>query len=220
MPAWLIPALISAGATIGSSIIGRSGGGSTKLTPEAKESIYDIDKLFKPLFKAGKKDVRFGTKALRDVGDYWRTLLEGDRSELMGLLGPEISRISDQYDAAKRSITEFAPRGGGKANLLAQLPTMKARDVGQFMLEARPRAAEALERIGTTQTGLGGQLLGQAGQTEASILQALLGIGNLDLLRRGQNLQLYGDIGQSVGQILASIIDQQQGGKKTVRETK
>ena len=210
------------GAAVGGAIGGIAGLFSKKkpavdpnvLPPDATESIYDINKLFKPQFKAGKKNLAAGTHAFGDAQDFWGTILGGDRDAITQLMAPQISQVGDQYAAARNNVNEFAPRGGGKSAILAELPTKQAHDIGSFFLNARPAAADAMERLGAERNAAGmGEFAGaQSGPMGIlqSILSHSLGQQQLDLQKRGQTLGIAGGLGETLGNVLSMWLNKKK----------
>lgn len=98
--------------------------------------------------------------------DYWSRILSGDRSEMTSVLSPEIARIGEGYTQARREVGQFAPRGGGRASTLGEIPFRRGRDVSELFAKMRPLAAQSL-----------GQLAGEAGRMGVSsgFLEAQLG---------------------------------------------
>lgn len=97
-------------------------------------------------------------QSLDPVLGFYRMLL-GDREAAMEAMGPEISTIVSQYDAARKAAAEFAPRGGGKTQVLAESPFREAGDIARLIQTARQGAVTGLERLGGTYGQLGqGQL--------------------------------------------------------------
>ena len=123
--------------------------------------------------------------------NYWSSILAGGPQGTEAL-SPEIQRIGAGYNAAQNQINQFAPRGGGRASALGQLPLQRSADVSNLFATMRPMAAQQLSQIGSATGGLGTALTGQigglagslAGDTSrlaatlpSTILSALSGIG-------------------------------------------
>lgn len=162
--------------TIGSvagSVLGGLLGGGKKMTPEqrlAYEQAVGAGAL--GLRRAGEiAPYTTGMLGLAQEGyqpafDYWSRILSGDRSEITSVLSPEIARIGEGYTQARREVGQFAPRGGGRASTLGEIPFRRGRDVSELFATMRPLAAQSL-----------GQLAGEAGRLGATtgFLEAQLG---------------------------------------------
>ena len=55
--------------------------------------------------------------------------------------GESVRQCGNQHHGVRRA-------RGGKSALLSELPFRQAHDIGTFFLQARPAAAEAMERLG------------------------------------------------------------------------
>ena len=89
-------------------------------------------------------------------------------------MAPQISQVGNQYASAATNIKEFGARGAGKSALLSELPFRQAHDIGTFFLQARPAAAEAMERLGAERSAAGmGEFAGA--QSGPMGIQSILG---------------------------------------------
>lgn len=145
---------------------------------------------------------------LNPVIDYWSRLLGGDRSSITSLLSPELTRIGEGYNTARRTLFSLAPRGGGTSSLMAELPFAQQRDVSNLFATARPTAASNLLDVSRTTGALGTGLfdstlsaLSGSQRGASSALDALL-------QRRQQNI----GIGEAVGKGIFSIVKLIAGG--------
>src|ERR1700690_2771485 len=66
------------------------------------------------------------TSALKQPLNFFQALLSGDRNTIMSALSPEISSLTASYDTGRATAESFAPRGGGRAAALEELPFQKA----------------------------------------------------------------------------------------------
>ena len=179
--AWpLIAAQIGGGVAGG--LLGKIFGG--RKSPEEKTSVNDIlgaNQLgFSRAEGLGPQAAAFlsrGADAFTPAIDYWTKLLSGDRNEINTLLGPEISRINANYEGAKRTATQFAPMGGGRSQLLAEMPFRRGQDIGSLVANLRPQAAQQLSTIANQLSALGldaeqiiNSILGGIGQRGSSLL--------------------------------------------------
>lgn len=96
-----------------------------------------------------------GTDTFAPSVDYWSRILSGDRGEIMNAVGPEVGRIAAGYQSAARQVGQFAPMGGGRSTLLAELPFQQNRDISSLIAGLRPQAAEKLSGIAAQLANLG-----------------------------------------------------------------
>src|SRR4029450_11234953 len=71
-----------------------------------------------------------GQRMLKPVLEHLMRLLGGDPEAINEAIQPEVAGVLSQYDAAKRAISEFTPRGGGQASAVANLQAGQARGRG------------------------------------------------------------------------------------------
>lgn len=138
--------------------------------------------------------------------DYWSKLLSGNRGEMMSAMAPEVNRINAGYDQNKRSLLQFAPRGGGQAGMLASAPYKEQQDINSLFQTLRPQAAQQMGNLGLQAGGLGNQ-------TFSNLLNALAGSSGAasSILSKGQTQQMinnqagqqWGNMGYQLGSSLA-----------------
>jgi hypothetical protein len=96
-----------------------------------------------------------GSDALAPLIQYLTALVGGDETALAQAIQPEAASVLSQYDTAKRAISEFSPRGGGRTAALSQLPMNAANQISALTNKSRTEAAGTLANLGTTLTGQG-----------------------------------------------------------------
>ncbi len=174
----------------------------------------------------GKKNTKAGLADFRAADDYWTQLLSGDRTAVAQRLGPDLARVSDQYDAARKTISEFSPRGGGRGAALTNLSTQQAAQTGDAFLRAKPEAAQAMERLAVERSAAGSGALSASANSIGQMLSALLGGQSEALQARGlgvnqqavdlqaqqQRSSALGGLGGSLGNILLAILRSRGGG--------
>ena len=168
MPDW--GAILS----LGGALVGGLAGGSGKKMTDQQRLAYEQAMGAGALGLQRAGDIAPYTTGLLDLAqegyqpafDYWSRILSGDRSEMTSVLSPEIARIGEGYTQARREVGQFAPRGGGRASTLGEIPFRRGRDVSELFAKMRPLAAQSL-----------GQLAGEAGRMGVSsgFLEAQLG---------------------------------------------
>ena len=172
---FLAPALPAIGGMLG----GLFGGGKPKLSP------------FEQAMQQNQLDLsRLGMDSMRGAGDYWSRILKGGPDATLAL-SPEIRGIHGMFSGIRNQAGNFGPMGGGRANILAQLPYQEAGKLSDLFATARPAAASGL-------AGLGGSALSGAGS-----LQGILG-GELERSKMGA--QQGGLLGGGIFNILTSLL--------------
>ncbi len=216
-----------------------SGGGGLALDPAIQSLLGDIKGTAKSTQEMGKLAMSTGEETISPAKNFFKTALSGNREALQDLLGPEISTVMGQYDAAKTS-SEFAPRGGGRLGVLAEQPFAKAGAYGKALVGARTGAADKLAGIGEKESLRGLDLLKSGNASEASPFAALLNRQN-DVDRRASDQDRLGldrdrlsldrdrmnkegsdrkrsdllGLGKGIGDILITILNNKNANKKS-----
>jgi len=129
---------------------------------------------------------------------YYSSILSGNPSDVAGALSPQINQLQGAYQQARQQVDQFAPMGGGRAALSAQLPYQKASAVTNMISQARQNAAQGLSNIAGTEGGIGSSLLGiSAGAAGSS--------GGLALDQHKFDYNAGNGIGQAIGALIAGI---------------
>jgi predicted ATPase len=210
---FVVPLAIAAGgAFAGSKLAG--GGGGSKNSPGSSGSIDpEIRRLLG--IKEGQASFAFdmakdllpkSQQTMQAPIDYWMKLLSGDQQAMQEAIAPEAGRIISQYDTASKAVRELAPRSGQRAGSLSDISFRKLSDVASLTAGVRPKAADALSGLGGQQAALATALLSGSGSDLNSILQTLLGTRGQDIQQSTANRQMWGDLGQGVGSIIASLL--------------
>jgi len=163
---------------IGGMLGGLFGGGKPKLSP------------FEQAMQQNQLNLsNLGMNAMSGASDYWSKILKGGPDATLAL-SPEIRGINGMFNGVRQQAGQFGPMGGGRANLLAQLPYQQAGKLSDLFATARPAAASGL-------AGLGGSALSGAG--------GLQGILNGQLARTQAGAQNGGMLGGGIFNILKSL---------------
>lgn len=154
--------------------------------------------------------------------DYWSRLLSGDRSEMTSVLAPEIGRIGEGYTQARREVGQFAPRGGGRASTLGEIPFQRARDVSTLFSTMRPLAAQSLGQLAGEAGRLGtatGFLEAQFGGMPISAARAVISPAQQGQQNWWQRIMGGGVGGGQIGTLLSSILGAGKKGGGTASGT-
>lgn len=176
------PMLAQAGGGILGGLLGRAG--AKGRTAEEKTSINDIlganQLAFRRAEGLGPIASGFfqkGGETIQPSIDYWSKILSGDRQAINEAIGPETTRIAQNYEGAKTAATQFAPMGGGRSQLLAEMPFRRGQDISALISTLRPEAAkqmsviaQQLSAMGLDAEGIISSIIGGIGQRGASLL--------------------------------------------------
>jgi len=167
------------------------GGNDTDIS----RAIGDLQNSSTRLQGTAKETGAQGSTLLNPAIDYLKAIVGGDRQAIMAATMPERRRVIDQYDAAKKSIAEFAPRGGGTAGAVATLNANQAGDLAQVGAQARTQGVNTAGQLGASLKSLGVGAEGLASQNLNTILQTYI-----------QKGQQQGQSAASLGEGLASLV--------------
>jgi hypothetical protein len=229
-----IPALITAGGSIGGALLSRGGsggGGSTPsfLQPFIKSSLDSVTSGTSPADAAisgGVNKLNTGSDTLgKSLGtlepskNFFTTALSGNKDALQQLLAPQISTTLAQYDNAQKSVAAFTPRGGGKTQELSSLPFQKVGAYEKALSGARTSAATELPKIAATEGAIGGEQatagaeqaqIGEAQKNQiTNLVGALLG---QQFNRQQSTSSAWSSLGGGLGQLLINMIKGKSGG--------
>lgn len=206
IPASLMPAIIGAGATVGSTVLG------SKLA-KSKPSALEQQQLERAN-QAGERGMQLssnlfdlGMPAVQQANNYWSSILAGNKGEATSALAPEANRISDGYREAARTSAALMPRGGPTPDFLAQQPFQQQRDISTLFQQARPQAAEQL-------SGSGSNLLANAINAIYGSTAAGRDVLNYESDRRTRDREAGASIGKTIYDIFYPA--QGQGGLASV----
>lgn len=220
-----MPFLIPAGIAIGSSILG-SKLAKSKPTPLESQALGQTS-------QAGQLGIQTGqsllpeSAALRQRGaglldtaaqtayptaNYWSTLLSGNRAGMTSLLAPELNRQAQGYQQAAQTSAALTPRGGPRADILADQPYQQQRDASTLFQTLRPQAASGLLDTSKTIAGYGGQYQQAGSNLLNEAMNSIFGgqggrnaILNEELNRRYMDRQAGASIGSTIFDILKKI---------------
>lgn len=150
----------------------------------------------------GQQMTATGSEALGPVLQYFRSLMSSDPQAMLQATQPERGRVIDQYDAARKAIANFGPRGGGTTSTLAQSRFDQAESLGDLTSGVRRSAAGSVAEIGTSLAGLGLTAQDLASRDLNTVINSVMAREGLNMQRRGQNMQMIGDIGETIGTLI------------------
>lgn len=160
----------------------------------------------------GQQLTGMGTEALAPVLKYFRDLTGGDPSALMDATRQDRSKVMDQYDTARRATANFGPRGGGTTSALAQSRFDQAESLADITSNARRSAIAGESEIGASLTGLGLTAHDLASRDLGTIINSVLAREGLNVQQRGQNMQMAGDIAETIGTLIGIYLGRDSGG--------
>ena len=167
---FLAPLGISMAGSVGSSLLG---GALGKASPTPMEqNVLAKDQATQNLqYGTGQNLIGMGTGAVQQPLNYWANILSGNKGLATSALAPDISRIGQGYQQAASTSAALMPRGGPRADVLANMPFQQQRDVSTLFQQARPQAASQLGQLGSGLIGQGTNALYASTAAGRDILQ-------------------------------------------------
>lgn len=212
--AWLPAALATTGVGTAVSGVTEKSVGSGK-TPDAianDPNLATLQSSSTALRGQGTALQSMGADALQPVLAYFSKLAGGDPQALLEATRPERARVIDQYDTARKAISDFSPRGGGSNAALASSRFAEASDLSNITANMRSNAASAAGNLGTTLTGLGLSAQQLASADLNTVINAVLTQQGFDVTKHGQNAQAASGIAEGLGTLLGLYLTRGGGG--------
>lgn len=138
-----------------------------------------------------------GKDALAPVFSQLMKLLSGDENSVNQAVQPRARGVVDQYDAARKAVSQFTPRGGGQANALTQSRFSEASDIAGLKSNAINSATQELGQLGTS-------LLNSGVQQQEASLSSLMGLISQAQQSKGSSREMWQNIGLTAGKLVAS----------------
>lgn len=138
-----------------------------------------------------------GMDALSPVLGQLMKLFSGDENAIGDATRPQVKGVLDQYDAARRSIAQFAPRGGGRETALATSRFSEASDIGNIRSNAVTSATQQLSTIGAS-------LLNAGENEQTQSLSSLMGLLQNAQQDKSNSAALWSQIGIHAGKLAAA----------------
>lgn len=211
----LAPALIAAGGGIGTALINKKKGGGAASTPllppglDHNALLGDINqqKDLAKLFQGQGADLLGqGRSTLDKPLSYFGDILGGDRTKIMEAMAPGIAAINAQFRAPLKD----AMITGRDSALAPDLEASRQSAISNQIFQAQPAAAdkltgiaESLMNLGVGQERAGADVLGQATRETLDYNAIIRGI---QTQASNQSAQTFGQLGMSLGPILAQIL--------------
>ncbi len=140
---------------------------------------------------------RMGNDALRPVMSQLMKLLSGDEGAIGDATRSQTKGVIDQYDTARRAISQFSPRGGGRESSLAQSRFGQASDIADIRSNAITSATKELGALGSS-------LLNTGESEQAQGLQHLMGLISQAQQSQESSHSMWASIGMTAGRLAAA----------------
>lgn len=199
MPAGIIPALIAAGGSIGSSAIaGQAAKSAAQGSPAENAAMGEQTALAGQQRQQGQQLFDAGLPAAKQTLGYYTSLLSG-RAKQQAALAPTTSAINEGAAGAETGLRARGLSGGVLQTELARLNRQRMSQIGGAFVQAPYAAAQGLGTTATQLLGTGNTAQGNAGMTGANVLGAAAG-------QSERGLKFGAQSGQGFGQLLAQLL--------------
>ncbi len=205
-----MPGLIKGGAALGGALFGKMLQGSAqKRSPEESMALQGAQSAAGNLTQQGNALIGQGVPLLGQAGNYWQTLLSGNRAAMAQATAGPRAALTDVYRGAESNLERSGVRGAARDVATAELGRDRAGQIARLTTGMQPAAAQALGGIGSQFLGTGAPMLGQAG----SIWGNLLGAGAQNRMSAREEGEKGGKaIGGLLFDILQGTIGKKFGG--------
>ncbi len=162
--------------------------------PDIKGKVGNIEAQAGNLSATGKSLTAEGSAGLEKVLKYFSALASGDPSQALAATQPQRGRVMDQYDAARRSASQFTPRGGGQASSEQESRSREAGQLADTTSAARSEGVKDLATLGSDMTRSGLSAEEQSINAMVATLQPLLEKSKQDSQSIGQTFAGLGEL--------------------------
>jgi hypothetical protein len=205
-----IPWAIKGGAMLGGSLFGKMiQGGAQKRSPEEGMALQGAQSAAGNLTQQGNALIGQGVPMLGQAGNYWQTLLSGNRAAMAQATAGPRAALTDVYRGAESNLERSGIRGAARDVASAELGRDRAGQIARLTTGVQPGAAHALAGVGSQLLGTGAPMLGQAGGIWGNLLGA--GFDNRQYAR-GEGEKGGKAIGGLIFDILQGTLGKKFGG--------
>lgn len=165
------------GVGVGASLFGnwlsnRSRKSALERTPEELAALRGGQGAATGLADQGRMLTGAGMPYATGAGNYWQTLLSGNRAAMAQATAGPRAALTDQYRGAERGLERSGLRGGVRDLASAELSRDRAGKIAGLTTGVQPAAAENLAGLGTALTGQGTAAMIGGGNIWANLLRA------------------------------------------------
>jgi len=158
------------GAVISGYMAKRAQDAAMRRSPEELAAIAAGTKVAGSAASAADAAVGESKPYLRDAGNYYQTLLRGNRAAMSQAVAPARAALTDTYRGATRALEQSGVRGAARDVQAGELNRQRASQMAGLVTGVQPKAAEALGNLGVEGTRAAAPLYGTAGSIYGGIL--------------------------------------------------
>src|SRR5262245_4626239 len=129
-----------------------------KRTPEEMLSLGGAQNMAGAQGKAGQAMLGQAQPWLGQTGNYYSTLLKGNRAAMSQAVAAPTAQLTDLYRGAEKGLVRSGVQGAQRETAAAELNRDRASKIAGLVTGVQPWAAGQLGQLGTNVGQLGGQL--------------------------------------------------------------
>lgn len=142
---------------------------------------------------------------LNQSSDFWNAILKGSGSSFDKFAAPTKASIDESFDAARKTISEFGPRGGGVNSGEADLENKRATSLSSLVFGAQEDAANQITNIGSIFGSLGTNELNSSVGGNQAASSTYGNINSQISADRAAQAQRQSQLGSALGNLLLML---------------
>jgi hypothetical protein len=172
-----------------------------KRSPEEQAALTAAQTSAGQLGRFGGQAWQQGQNLQQAPGQYFQTLLSGNRAAMSQALAGPTAQITGNYRGAQRGLDQAGVRGAARDVASADLNRDRVSKIASLSTGVQPYAAEQLTSMGQQQQALAPGMLSASGQLQSNLLNQ--GAGNRVYARDegGKTAAAIGGLARDVGEV-------------------
>ena len=197
------PLIAQGGGIVAGGIAGKIATGmAQKRSPEEQAALDAAQASAGQLGRFGGQAWQQGQKLQQAPGQYFQTLLSGNRAAMSQALAGPTAQITGNYRGAARGLDQMGVRGAARDVASADLNRDRVSKIAGLATGVQPYAAEQLTSMGQQQQALAPGMLSASGQLQSNLLSQ--GAGNRAYARQEgeRTAAAVGGLARDVGEVV------------------
>lgn len=156
---------------------------------------------FDPMKAAGDNITKAGTNFMDNAGDFWKSILGGDKSAVASAAAPAVNAAAGMAQQGRQEQAQMGTaRGGGTAGFNIDATQQAQGNIIDALLGLAPTAASQVGQLGETMAGVGTRQLALALESLGVSRQTAQGIVETSMQSRNDSYeQSPARIGETIG---------------------
>lgn len=166
-----MPWIIQGAGMLGGALAGKkSQSNAMKRSPEEQQALTGAQGIAGAAGKTGQQLLGQGGGYMGQAGNYYSTLLGGNRAAMSQAVAAPMAQLTDTYRGAERGLVRSGLQGAQRDTAMGELNRQRASQIGSLVTGVQPAAAGALGALGGHMTQTGSSLTGTAGTLYSNLL--------------------------------------------------